>query len=108
MPPSTFERKAREMGRRPLTLNDLPLYASDEEIGEAVLGYERKQEFSAFAALCERDGMPKINPFWGGRYVPSVKAYLDFENGLLTSAPAASNGVEGPWLNKPSARKLRA
>lgn len=96
------------MGRRPLTLNDLPLFAQDQDIGEAVLGYSRRDEFSGFAALCERDGMPKINPLWGGRYVPAVKAFLDSEHGLSTLVPTTPNGVEGSWSNKSNARRLRA
>ena len=94
------------MPRGRLTLADLPLFASDEDLGEAVLGFDRRGEFAGFATLCERDGMPKISPFWGGRYVPAVKAYLDNEHGLRESAPMAPNGVEGQWIAP--ARKLRA
>jgi hypothetical protein len=84
------------MSRCPaLTWDRLPLFAPDEAIGEAVLGTERKREFAAMAQLQERDGMPKINPVWGGRYVPAVKAFLDKQYGLSTAVPLAPNGVEG-------------
>lgn len=93
---------------RPLTLADLPLFASDEQIGEAVLGRERRCEFRGFATLCERQGMPKVNEFWGGRYVPAVKAFLDADNGLRDHAPTAPNGMEGTWPTTKAERKARA
>ena len=85
------------MTRAALTWDQLPLYAKDEELGEAVLGRERKREFSALAQLYERDGMPKICPVWGGRYVLSVKAFFDAQNGLSAAVPLAANGVEGDF-----------
>ena len=81
----------------PLTWDKLPLFATDEEVGEAVLGYERRKEFAAMALLQERDGMPKISPVWGGRYVPAVKAFFDNQYGLSAAVPLAPNGVEGSF-----------
>jgi hypothetical protein len=83
------------MPRVALTLDQLPLYAPDEAIGEAVLGRERRGEFHGLASLHERDGMPKISAVWGGRYVPAVKAFLDSQYGLSSAVPLAPNGVEG-------------
>jgi hypothetical protein len=85
------------MSRTPLTWDRLPLFATDEDIGEAVLGLDRRREFAAMAQLHERDGMPKINPVWGGRYVPAVKAFLDAQYGLSAAVPLAPNGVEGSF-----------
>jgi hypothetical protein len=82
--------------KNPLTWDKLHLFASDEDIGEAALGYDRRKEFACLAALHERNGMPKISPVWGGRYVPAVKAFLDAEYGL-TAVPLAANGVEGSF-----------
>lgn len=90
-----------------VTLADLPLFATDEQLGEAVLGPVRKGEFSALAILCERDGMPKIDAFWGGRYVPAVRAFFDHENGLADFAPTSPNGMEGIWPAS-RVRKVRA
>jgi hypothetical protein len=81
-----------------LTLDDLPLFANDEQIGEAVLGWERRKEFKALAVLHEREGMPKVSPVWGGRYVPAVKACLDSQYGLSTAVPLAPNGVEEVFM----------
>jgi hypothetical protein len=93
---------------QPLTLADLHLFDTDERIGEAVLGPERKSEFTALATLLERKGMPKIDPFWGARYVPAVKVFLDMDNGLSASAPAKPDGIEGIWTTGRSARRVRA
>jgi hypothetical protein len=96
------------MTRPARTIDDLPLFSDDESIGEAVLGRDRAGEFAGFAALLERQGMPKINPFWGGRYVPAVKEFLDMDNGLSILAPAKADGMEGAWTSGRSARKVRA
>src|SRR5215470_16090752 len=85
------------MSRIPFTLDKLPLFASDEAIGEAVLGRERRGEFHGLATLHERDGMPKISAVWGGRYVPAVRAFLDAQYGLAAAVPLAPNGVEGKF-----------
>ena len=94
--------------RTVLTWDRLPLFATDEEIGEAVLGSDRRAEFKGLAILLERQGMPKISPLLGGRYVPAVKQFFDTHNGLSTSAPAAPDGTEGEWLAGRTARRVRA
>jgi hypothetical protein len=83
------------MTRDATTWDRLPLFASDEAIGEAMLGRDRRSEFHGLATLHERDGMPKISPVWGGRYVPAVKSFLDAQFGLSAAVPLAPNGVEG-------------
>ena len=83
------------MSRTPLTWDRLPLFATDDEIGEAVLGRDRRREFAGIAQLLERDGMPKMCPVWGGRYVPGVKRFLDVQHGLSAAVPFAPNGVKG-------------
>lgn len=86
------------MARRPppiTTWDRLPLFATDEEIGEALLGQGRKREFAGLAQLHERDGMPKVSSVWGGRYVPAVKAFLDAQYGIAAAVPLAPSGVEG-------------
>lgn len=95
--------------RTPKTWANLPLFATDEEIGEAVLGYDRRREFSGLASLQERYGMPKLDPVWGGRYVPAVKAYLDSDYGLSAVTPLAPNGIEGNFHGpKKTAGKSRS
>jgi hypothetical protein len=84
----------------PVTWDTLPLFASDEAIGEAVLGRDRRGEFHGLATLHERDGMPKISPVWGGRYVPAVKSFLDAQFSLSAAVPLVPNGVEGSFHAK--------
>lgn len=90
------------MRRDPVTIDRLPLFASDEDIGEAVLGVKRKGEFPALAASLERYGMPKVNPTTGWRYVPAVRAFLDHMSGLAKEPPQAVDGRENPdaWTNQ--------
>src|SRR6185295_732600 len=78
-----------------LTWDTLPAFATDEEIGEVVLGRDRRREFHGLAQLHEPGGMPKIDPAWGGRYVPAVRAFLDSRHGLALAAPLAPKGKEG-------------
>lgn len=76
-------------------LDALPLFASDAEIGAALLGAKRAKEFAERAPLLERRGLPKIDPMMGGRYVPAVKAFFDREHGLTaTPQPLAVDGRE--------------
>jgi hypothetical protein len=96
------------MRREPLTIDRLPLYATDEEIGEAVLGSERKREFKDLAILLERQGMPKISPLMGGRYVPAVRKFFDVYNGVPDLAPVRTNPVEGEWTPGRNGRRVRA
>jgi hypothetical protein len=61
------------------TIDDLPLFASDEEISEAVMGPGKIKEWLAILPLLERRGFPSIDGLTGGRYVPAVKAFFDRE-----------------------------
>ncbi|MGJ5120974.1 hypothetical protein [Bradyrhizobium oligotrophicum] len=89
---------AREPTRfRNRTLAELPLFATDEELGEAVLGWERRKQFRPLAELHERSGFPAIHPAWGGRYVPAVKQYLDHMYALVERIPFAPLGKEGAF-----------
>lgn len=82
--------------------DDLPLFASDAEIGTAVLGPVRAGEFHGMATLLERFGFPKIDPRAGARYTPAVKRYWDAEYGLVDGKPKNPGGVERPetWTRK--------
>lgn len=77
--------------------SSLPWFADDAALGRALLG-DRASEFTAIATLEEARGFPKIDPMWGGRYVPAVKAYLDRAYGIAAPAapavPLTPDGVE--------------
>jgi hypothetical protein len=74
----------------------LPLFATDDVIGAALLGPKRVQEWRQIAPLLEARGLPKIDPLMGGRYVPAVRAYFDHQYGLDRGGgvPLAPDGVE--------------
>lgn len=77
-------------------LEELPLFATDAEIGRALLGLARACEWPSLAPLYERRGFPKVDPVMGGRYTPAIKAFFDGEYGLVSLAPAAPDGIERP------------
>lgn len=94
------------MSRR-IALDDLPIFADDAAIGQALLGTVRASEWPSLVPLFEREGFPKVDPVMGGRYVPAVKAFFDRQYGLLTSpGPSARDGMERP--DKWNAPKRRA
>jgi hypothetical protein len=94
------------MTMRPISLADLPLYASDDELGAAILGRERAREWPGLAAALERKGLPPVDVLHKGRYVPAVKRWYDLRNGLggITGLERV-DGKEGLWeSSKPTRR----
>lgn len=90
-----------------IALDDLPIFADDAAIGQALLGSVRAAEWPSLVPLFERDGFPRIDPIMRGRYVPAVKAFFDRQYGLLSSPGATSrDGIERP--DKWNAPKRRA
>lgn len=88
------------MTRRPSDMTwGLPLFASDEAIGAAVLGEAKAGDWSKIAPLLEQRGLPKVDLLMGGRYVPAVKAFFDHEYRLTDGPLPAPRGVEnlGAW-----------
>ena len=59
-------------------MKDIPLYPSEAEIAEAVLGPRRSGEWKSLAVILERHGLPKIIPQSGARYWPAVQWWLDW------------------------------
>jgi len=85
-------------------LESLPLFATDDMLGVALLGAERAREWRQIAPLLEGRGLPKIDTLMGGRYVPAVRACFDRLYGLDHggSAPFAPDGMEDfeSWKQK--------
>lgn len=77
-------------------LESLPLFATDSELGAALLGPGRVQEFQQMVPMLEARGMPKIDHLMGGRYTRAVVAWFDQQYGLghATNVPLAPDGVE--------------
>jgi hypothetical protein len=55
----------------------MPLYPSEEQIAHAVLGPRHARRWPGLAAVLERQGLPRIDPQFGGRYWPAVREFLD-------------------------------
>jgi len=61
------------------TLDQLPAFASDDDLATALLGTGKITVFRAVVPLLEYRGFPKVDGLLGGRYVPAVKAFFDRE-----------------------------
>lgn len=85
--------------------DNLPLFASDTQIGAALLGKNRAGEWPTIAPLLERRGLPVINKVMGGRYTPAVKAFFDRQYGLTHALPEATDHEEEKSWN--STRRSR-
>jgi len=87
-------------------IESLPLFATDDVIGAALLGADRVQEWRQMVPLLEARGFPKIDALMGGRYTPAVRAYFDHQYGLdrdrSGDVPLAPDGVEdfAAWKQK--------
>ena len=82
-----------------------PWFATEDQIGTALLGANRLDEWLQIAPLLEARGLPKIDQLMGGRYMPAVRAFFDRLYGLDHSAanlPLAPDGVEdfGSWKRR--------
>ena len=78
------------------SIESLPLFATDDAIGAALLGKDRMQEWRQIAPILEARGLPKVDHLMGGRYVRAVVAFFDHQYGLDRdgTAPLAPDGVE--------------
>jgi hypothetical protein len=68
----------------------MPLYATEEQIAEEILGPGALREWKRAALELEALGMPKVDPVLGRRYFPAVKAFFDRRHGLHPQNNAAS------------------
>jgi hypothetical protein len=85
----------------PLRLDDLPMFASDREIAEAIVGKHKAEKWlkERLPTLASKPGFPPIDAFHEGRAVALVKLfYANFLN-----LPADGRGLpddramEGEW-----------
>jgi hypothetical protein len=67
------------MAARFKTLDELPAFASDDDLSSALMGTGKITVFRSVVPLLERRGFPKVDGLMGGRYVPAVKAFFDRE-----------------------------
>ncbi|WP_267355774.1 MULTISPECIES: hypothetical protein [unclassified Methylobacterium] len=101
----TKPRTARP-GRPALTLDDLPLFASDRDIAEAVVGPDEddKRAWCASVVSLEACGFPAPAKLYGKRYVPAVRAFYERQYGPAGRSPADSGIAEAPaeWTGRRS------
>jgi hypothetical protein len=91
--------------RRQITIEQLPLFADERSLSDAVLGRGKYTHWRAVVPLLERRGFPTIDGLMGGRYWPAVKAFFDREYNLDAAHPiAARDGQEALGTWKPKAR----
>jgi hypothetical protein len=90
------------------SVESLPLFATDDIIGAALLGADRVREWRQMVPLLESRGLPKVDQLMGGRYVPAVRAFFDDQYGLGRdgSPLLAPDGVENleAWKQKQQRR----
>ncbi len=92
--------KRRQSAR--LTLDDLPLFASDQDLAVAIVGPERAAAFLDALPTLEKRGFPPTSMAFGGRYVPLVKRYFEATWGNATVTPhhgIVRDGPEGQWTS---------
>jgi hypothetical protein len=95
-------------GRSATKLDNLPMFANDNEIAEAIVGKKAAKEFvtKMLPSLERLPGFPVVDSFHGGRPVILVRMF--YEKYLrLPDAPIVSNAasVEDPTAWKKSRRK---
>lgn len=92
--------------RRPsLTFAELPLFATDDELGVALLGRARSVVWRNLVPSFEQAGLPKNDPQMGGRYVPAVKAFFDHQYGL--TVPVTASFERQPRRSRDRAGQIR-
>jgi hypothetical protein len=60
-------------------LDNLPAFASDDDLATALMGTGKTTVFRGIVPLLEARGFPKVDGLMGGRYVPAVQAFFDRE-----------------------------
>ena len=71
------------------------LYMSDEDVARHVLGEGKVRQWVSLVPTLEREGLPTIDPLFGGRFWPSVRAWLEHRHGLKREhVPSGADGKE--------------
>lgn len=93
-------------GRPALTFDDLPLFAADRDIAEAVVGPDEddKRAWCSSVGSLEACGFPLPTKLYGKRYTPAVRAFYDRQYGPVGRPPADSGAREEPaeWTGRRS------
>lgn len=74
--------------------DDLPEFATDEQIGAVMLGPTRAKEWCVIALRYERRGLPQIDPVHRGRFVPAVRQWYYARYGIGQPPDEKADGEE--------------
>jgi hypothetical protein len=82
-----------------------PLFVTDDELRNRLCPRIGKRRFRVALRTLELRKFPKLQPAFGGRYWPAVRAWLDAENGIGEN-PSEAGGDDGEehWPNATSKR----
>lgn len=61
---------------------EMPLFPCEADIARAVLGPGHVNDWKILVPSLERQGLPRIDPLFGGRYWPAVKLWFDRRAGI--------------------------
>jgi hypothetical protein len=90
-------------------LDDLPIFASDLEIGIAVVGLANAKHWASVTVkiLEKMPGFARYDEAHGGRYVPGVKKF--YEDFHAEHQPSLVGGRENPegWKSRTPSRLKR-
>lgn len=91
----------------PVTLDDLPMFATDQQIAEAIVGKDKAEKWmrERLPTLANKPGFPPIDAFHGGRPVKLVARFYDEYLGTGAGSSSAPRGVEDVSAWKPSKRR---
>lgn len=85
-----------------------PLFASEEQIAEIFMGPGRTRDWKERIGVLEHEGLPKIDPLMGGRYLPAVKKFFDQRSDVIMRQrrPPPNEGESSCTPRPSSKRKL--
>lgn len=90
-----------------ITLDDLPMFATDRQIAEAIVGKDAAENWmrDRLPTLASKPGFPPIDAFHGGRPVKLVARFYDEYLGLGSPTGSATRGKMDVEAWKPSRRR---
>jgi len=78
-----------------LTLDDLPMFATDRELAEVIVGRDKAEKWltERLPTLASKPGFPKIDEFHGGRPVKLVAKFYDDYLGVAKAPSTTARTV---------------
>ncbi|CDX32677.1 hypothetical protein MPLSOD_140669 [Mesorhizobium sp. SOD10] len=95
--------RPRTVAETPLRLDDLPLFATDQQIAQAIVGRENAERWmrERLPTLSCKPGFPAVDDFHGGRPVALVRRFYEGYFGTAQSPAAAPGRADASqWKTK--------